>query len=354
MKFKSHQWRDAQEWKKFGLDFSCTSNETLKLYDATLTQYIGWYDDDSLGGLEKTAVSLLEGNPEWVMSHVVCNGLDIMGTGRSPELDAEFKAALKKMEEVKDSQSATLTDLEKKHVAAVTMCGKGYMEQACDIWEDILVKYPHDMLALKFAHDAYFYLGHAAQMRDSIARVMPHWKPDMPLYGYLYGMHSFGLVESNFYNQAETTARKGLEINPNDAWSTHSLAHVLEMMGRADEGVTFMSSTMTDWEPCAMLACHNFWHWAVYHVEKGEYQGAFDIYDSQVGVRANKSGAMLDIVDACSLLFRLEMEGQNVEGRWKDIYETCRPHTDDHLLFLMMPTSSYLVLGLSKMTPSRK
>lgn len=41
---------------------------------------------------------------------------------------------------------------------------------------------------------------------------------------------------------------QGLELNPCDAWSTHSLAHVLEMMGRADEGVAFMSSTLQDWQ----------------------------------------------------------------------------------------------------------
>ena len=42
---------------------------------------------------------------------------------------------------------------------------------------------------------------------------------------------------------------------------------------------------------------------------QGEYQGAFDIFDNECAPRANKSGAMLDIVDVCSLLYRLEMEG---------------------------------------------
>lgn len=40
------------------------------------------------------------------------------------------------------------------------------------------------MLALKFAHDAYFYMGAQMQMRDSVARVLPHWKPHMPLSRY--------------------------------------------------------------------------------------------------------------------------------------------------------------------------
>ena len=59
------------------------------------------------------------------------------------------------------------------------------MDAACLIWEDILVDHPLDMLALKFAHDSYFYLGFQPQMRDSIARVMPHWTTDMPHYGWV-------------------------------------------------------------------------------------------------------------------------------------------------------------------------
>ena len=56
------------------------------------------------------------------------------------------------------------------------------MTDACSVWEDILLEYPQDMLAIKFAHDSYFYLGYQVQMRDSVARVMPQWKADMALY----------------------------------------------------------------------------------------------------------------------------------------------------------------------------
>ena len=51
------------------------------------------------------------------------------------------------------------------------------------MWEDILVENPTDMFALKMAHDSYFYMGYQELIRDSIARVLPHWKEGMPLYG---------------------------------------------------------------------------------------------------------------------------------------------------------------------------
>ena len=55
--------------------------------------------------------------------------------------------------------------------------------QACLTWEDILVENPTDMFALKMAHDSYFYLGYQSQIRDSIARVLPRWTENIPLYG---------------------------------------------------------------------------------------------------------------------------------------------------------------------------
>ena len=38
------------------------------------------------------------------------------------------------------------------------------------------------MFVLKMAHDTYLDLGYQPRIRDSIARVLPKWKPEMPLY----------------------------------------------------------------------------------------------------------------------------------------------------------------------------
>ncbi|CAH1251951.1 TTC38 [Branchiostoma lanceolatum] len=324
------QWRDCQEWSKIGLPLSTTSNEACKMYDAVLTQYVGWYDDSSVGGVDASLERLLQADPNFVMGKVLANGLELLGTGKSIYTDTGLREGVEDLRRA--VQNNGVNPRERRHAEAVQLWAEGDMTRACDKWEAIKQEHPTDMLAIKMAHDTYFYLGLGAPMRDSIAGVFPAWKPSMPHYSYLYGMHSFGLVETNFYDQAEKAARKGLELNRRDAWSTHTMAHVLEMGGRQDEGIAFMSTTMMDWNTCGMLACHNYWHWAVYHIEKGEYTAALDIYDNECGVRSKGSGALLDIVDACSLLYRLNMEGVDVGSRWEDLYETCRPHADDHIL----------------------
>ncbi|KAK3586633.1 hypothetical protein CHS0354_028490 [Potamilus streckersoni] len=348
-----HQaWRDSQAWTKFGTPLSTNSNEACKLFDATLTQYIGWYDDPSMCGMGNCCDGMLKADPDFVMGHVLKNGLNVLGTGRTTRLDPDFSRDIQNMEDLASRQK--LTPREHKHVEAVKLWADGEMAKACDIWESILLYNPLDILALKFAHDSYFFLGFSSQMRDSIGRILPHWKPDMPLYGYLLGMHSFGLEETNFYPEAEETAKKGLEINRHDAWSTHTVAHVMEMTGRQDEGIRFMSGTENDWAKCGMLACHNYWHWCLYNIEKGNHEEALGIVDSQILPRAKASGAMLDNVDACSVLYRLEMEGVNVKDRWQDLYEICRSHTDDHVLVFNDIHILMAMLGVEDKTVTRK
>jgi len=45
-------------------------------------------------------------------------------------------------------------------------------------------------------------------MRDSAARILPHWTPGRPLYGYLLGIYSFGLCETRDFDNAMLMATK--------------------------------------------------------------------------------------------------------------------------------------------------
>ena len=70
------------------------------------------------------------------------------------------------------------------------------------------------------------------------------------------------------FDRAEKLTLKALEINCHDAWATHTMSHILEMTGQTDRGINFVNSTVKDWEGCDMLSCHNWWHLALFHIEK--------------------------------------------------------------------------------------
>ncbi|XP_017656514.2 tetratricopeptide repeat protein 38 [Nannospalax galili] len=322
--------RDCQAWKDAGLPLSTTSNEACKLFDATLTQFVTWTNDSSLGGLEGCLAKLKAADPTFAMGHAISNGLVLVGTGSSVKLDKELDRAVKTMVEV--SRAQPLTPREQLHVSAVEMFAKGNFPKACDLWEQILQDHPTDMLALRLAHDAYFYLGYQEQMRDSVARVYPFWKPDIPLSSYVKGIYAFGLMETNFYDQAEKLAKEALSVQPTDAWSVHTIAHVHEMRAEVKDGLEFMQRSEAQWKDSDMLASHNYWHWAVYLIEKGDYEAALTIYDNHILPQMQASGTMLNVVNSCSMLYRLQMEGVSVGQRWKAILPVTQKHSRDHTL----------------------
>lgn len=353
-------FRDCQAWRAEGLALSTTSNEACKLYDAILTQYVKWRNDETVGGFDGCISAIKAADPNFVMGHVISTGLELVATTSSTRVDERLASAVKQTVELANSQD--LSPRERLHVKAMELFSHGNFPKACDTWEDILVDHPTDMLALKFSHDAYFYMGAQTQMRDSVARVLPYWKPHMPLSGYLKGIYSFGLLETRFYDQAEKVAMEGLALTPDDAWSVHSVAHVYEMKAEVEKGLKFMEAREKDWQVSDVLASHNYWHWALYFIEKEQYEAALQIYDSQVLRRCKASGSMLDTVDACSMLCRLEMEGVCVKDRWRELLQVTQPHTDDHvtlfndLHFLMVSlgakesgTSRRLLEGLQEL-----
>ncbi|KAK2537599.1 Ttc38 [Columba guinea] len=298
--------RDCKAWQDAGLVLSTTSNEACKLFDAVLTQYATWTNNESLGGIEGCLSKLKAADPNFTMGHVIANGLELIGTGSSVRLNKELDSAMRTMMTL--SKSQPLTEREKLHVSALDMFASGQLPKACDLWEQILQSHPTDLLALKFSHDTFFYLGYQTQMRDSVARVYPFWTPDIPLSSYVKGIYSFGLMETNFFDRAEKLAHEALAINRTDAWSVHTIAHINEMKAEVKKGLDFMKETENNWKNSDMLACHNYWHWALYFIEKGDYEAALTIYDNHIAPRCLSSGSMLDIVDNSSMLYRLHLE----------------------------------------------
>jgi len=130
-------------------------------------------------------------------------------------------------------------------------------------------------------------------------------------------MLAFGLEECNQYPEAERTGRRALEIEPKDGWSVHAVAHVMEMQGRIDEGVDWLHSRRQDWAPDNGFAFHNWWHLALFHLDRGDIDRVLDLYDT--AVHPEPAVFTLALVDATALLWRLALEGVDVGDRWESV-----------------------------------
>jgi tetratricopeptide (TPR) repeat protein len=149
----------------------------------------------------------------------------------------------------------------------------------------------------------------------------------MPGYGVLLGMHAFGLEETGDYARAEEAGRRALDIDPADCWAHHAVAHVMEMQGRAQDGIGWMIAREAHWAgDDNFFKGHNWWHRALFHLDLGQAEEALALYDGPI--REGRSMVAMDMIDASALLWRLYLCGHDVAGRWQELASAWDNHAD--------------------------
>jgi hypothetical protein len=306
-------FRDCDAWRQENLPMNTTSNEAAKLYDVSLTQLVGWYENAQYNGLVNSLKKMTEVDPTFILGQ--CLKYDIELLGSNPMLNN--KESMKNVDDfVKKSLCVeNLTRREIMHVKAVEQIQRGNLLQACNLWESILIDHPTDMMAVKMAHTSYFYLGFKRELRDSIARIIPLWSKSAPLYGYLHGMQAFGLTQTSQLEMARENAQKGLAINPFDTWSTHAMTHVNEYSSNFREGIQFLNDTQSDWLKCEHLIPHNFWHLGLFYLENNQIDEAWDVINNRV-IKPD------DLCNSASFFLRLKIAGHadsSLDDKWKKL-----------------------------------
>jgi tetratricopeptide (TPR) repeat protein len=281
------------------------TGDAAALYEEAVTAF-NLYRGDPMALLAKA----VEEAPRFAMAHIVSAHLLALATEPAATRQAaEVLAALRAL---------PLTDREASHVAAIELVVAGEWTAAALVLDRHNMAYPRDLVALQAGHLIDFYRASARSLRDRIQRVLPAWSPAMPGYAVLLGMQAFGLEETGDYARAEAVGRRAVEIEPLDCWAHHAVAHVLEMEGRAADGIAWMTAREPHWSGDAnFFRRHNWWHKALYHLDLGEPERALSLFDGPI--RESRSMVALDLVDASALLWRLAALGHDVGERWGEV-----------------------------------
>jgi len=263
------------------------------------------YFGDPLADLD----AAIAADPAWLLPYLVkANALLTMAEHRFNRM-AEASVA----QGVAANTGRGMPEREAAHLAATRAGLAGQWRTACDHWDAILVDHPQDLAALLPAHLFDFYRGDSLNLRKRVARVLPDWSPAAPLYSYVLGQYAFGLEECNLYPQALEAGLRALALDRRDPWAVHAVAHVHEMLGEYDEGARWLASREPDWSPDNGFAFHNWWHLALFQVEKLDTDAALRIFDEHIAPGAEMA---LQQVDAAALLWRLTLMEVDVGDRW--------------------------------------
>jgi hypothetical protein len=205
-------------------------------------------------------------------------------------------------------------DPARRHAAAARAWLDGDPALTVERYDAIVIDWPRDILALVVAHALDFRLGRRRMLRDRIAQVLPEWEAAAPRYASVLAMYAFGLEENGQYRRAEKIARRTLALDPRHPGAIHVIAHVMEMQGRAREGLAFLAATEPAWVEGTGFSVHLAWHRALFHLDANDPESALATYDAQI---ANASASdMSALADASALLWRLQLRNIEVSGRW--------------------------------------
>jgi len=289
-----------------GQRVSTDQPEVLALYQRSLTQFHSLRMDPVA-----TLQPALAMDPDFISGHLLMAGLMLSACDARvlPMAQQSIAAAAASHRTPNPRESSLLAALQ-------PWCADGDMGRSNQLLGRHLVDHPRDLFALQLTHMADLVLGQPTLLRDRIGRALAHWSAADAGYGYVLGLHAFGLEECNEYDRALEAGHAALARDPGDAWAVHAVAHVYEMQGRTEDGIDWLTRGNTHWQGDNMLAVHNWWHLALQHLRAGDEASALAIYDRVIA--PNDNSMALDLVDASGLLWRLMLRGVDAgEARWQ-------------------------------------
>ena len=288
--------------------------EAVAAYDAAVDRLVRWHPD------VLTHAETLAAHPGFAMGHALGAYLSLVSSDpvELPNAAAAAQAL----------RGTARNDRERAHSAAVDAWLAGDWHGASRLLDDLLIRWPADLLALVLGHELDFFRGDAQNLRDRVGRSLAAFDPAHPHHGFVAGLYAFGLEECGHYERAEAAGCYAVDANPDDVWAIHAVAHTYEMRGRVDDGIRFLRERVGDWGDGNFLAVHNWWHYALYLLEAGLPGETLAIYDARIH-HAESTGVMLELVDASAMLWRLLLDGVDTGGRFAALADTWTGHGCD-------------------------
>ncbi len=279
--------------------------ESLAVWDAAVLDLMGMRGDP-MTPLDEAAVV----DESFVLGSVFTGSYRVLGAGIPT--GPEIRQDLDRVRQRRDAAS----EQEQAHIAAFESLVSGEFSQAAAQWDQIVCEHPRDLVAARIAHDVYLHVGDIDDRLESAERAKKPWSAGEAGYGWAMGIYSFGLEEAGRHDQAEKAGRIALEENPTDCWALHSLTHTYEHLDAQEEAIELLRSNQHWWAESDLLGGHVWWHLGLRLIESGDYDEALAIAEDLA-----EGKTAFRLADITSLLWRLELDGQDVGDQWEPLIQ---------------------------------
>lgn len=196
---------------------------------------------------------------------------------------------------------STASAREKMHADAALLMAEGEFMDAIRAWDSISSEYPDDFVATRFVHDVCLHIGDDSMRLPAAQRACDAHPPGTRLWGLASGMLAFALEETGEYAAATSAGRDALDVDVDDLWARHALAHVYESTAAHGDAIELLTST-TSWHDQTLLNNHIWWHLGLRLLHADDVAGALDVFDTWL-----TSTTSFGLADSTSLLWRIDL-----------------------------------------------
>jgi len=243
-------------------------------------------------------------DPRLAVAHV--------GLARALQLRAQpeaAKAAIAGALELSDGLSAR----ERGHVEVMNLVINGKSAPALAAARAHLGDYPRDAMVLAPLTSVFGLIGFSGragrelellELMDALATA--YGEEDW----WFLSMRAFAQVECGHIDQALTNIERSLARNPLNAHAAHIRGHVFYESGEREPGLSYLSDWWLRYPKEGQLHCHLAWHVALWQLELGHTQEAWEVYHAHLKPGASWGPPINTLSDSASFLFRAELAGE--------------------------------------------
>ncbi|MGI9479630.1 MAG: tetratricopeptide repeat protein [Hyphomicrobiaceae bacterium] len=239
--------------------------------------------------------------------------LGYAGLARAEQVMARGPAARAAMDKALElAATRDLTQRERGHIAAMDLLISGNGAAALEAMRTNALDHPRDVLVVQPCTSVFGLIGFSglpgreAEQLAFLSGLAPHYGDDW----WFNTVHAFAQCEVGQVARSVDTIERSLAGNPNSAHGAHVRAHIYYESGETDAGYKYMSGWRESYDRRSPLMCHISWHVALWALERGEKERAWQVIDEFVRP-ANASGPPLNILtDTASFLMRSELAGE--------------------------------------------
>lgn len=293
---------------RFGNTLSTTSSEARDAYVEGVDHLLA-ASHETEGALQRA----IDADPSFALAHAaLARTMQIEGRG------AEAVAAIEKANALTSGISAR----EQSHVAVSDLLVSGKGAAAYQAILNHLEEHPRDVLMVQPCTSVFGLIGlsgkvgREAQMLAFMHRLAPHYEDDW----WFAAFHAFAQAETGQIADATKTIERALSGNPRNANAAHIRSHIYYENGEADAGYAFLDEWRKDYNRRAPMHCHLSWHVALWALERGDDDRAWEIVENNVRPSRTVSPPLNVMTDTASFLLRAEMAGsQRRPDIWQEV-----------------------------------